>query len=185
MVYAIRVLCYWVCIGLFGLVPVSTLAQLPQVGQPVVLRTHFQVKDDGQSLYGFLHEAERATFRSLLKVSGIGAKLALNVLSGVNPDELSRMVSEKDITGLTRLPGIGKKTAERLVIELRDRLGIVEMPAGVAATPVAGPRSEAVSALIALGYKNAEAMNMVRSVQDEADDAETLIRLALKAQIKK
>ena len=165
-------------------VPVSTFADLPPVGQPVTLRTHFLVRDDGQFLYGFLREGERATFRALLKISGIGAKLALSILSGVAPDDLARMVTERDITGLTRLPGIGKKTAERLIIELTDRLDGIG-GSSLPGAPTLGAKAEAVGALVALGYKNNEAVQMVRSIKDEDADAETLIRLALKAQLKK
>jgi Holliday junction DNA helicase RuvA len=147
--------------------PLPVFYDLPENGQPVVILTHLSVKEDSHTLYGFASEAERSLFRQLLKISGIGAKLALTILSGASGDELARYVLERDAAALTRLPGIGKKTAERIIIELRDKLD--NMPAGNALgaggkAPGGTPLGEATNALIALGYKAQEAGRMARSV---------------------
>jgi Holliday junction DNA helicase RuvA len=161
---------------------------LPETGQPVVILTHLSVKEDSHTLYGFASEAERTLFRQLLKISGIGAKLALTILSGASSDELARYVAERDAAALTRLPGIGKKTAERIIIELRDKLD--GLPAG--GTPAAGGQAaraggalgEATNALIALGYKPQEAGRMARAVAQEDMGVEDIIRLALQSTVK-
>ncbi|MBU6478872.1 MAG: Holliday junction branch migration protein RuvA, partial [Xanthomonadaceae bacterium] len=146
------------------------------------LYTHYAVKEDTVALYGFLREAERTLFRTVQKVSGIGAKIALAVLSGTSTDEFARLVQSGDIAALTRSPGIGKKTAERIVVELRDRVGNVAAAAPAGATPVArDPRSEAEAALQQLGYKQAEAARLAAAVATDGDDAETIIRKALRA----
>ncbi|SEM83470.1 Holliday junction DNA helicase subunit RuvA [Luteibacter sp. UNCMF331Sha3.1] len=164
--------------------PMSTIYDLPATGKEVVLLTHYAVKEDGVSLYGFLREAERAMFRHLLKVSGIGAKIALAVLSGVATDELSRLVHAGDVVALTKIPGIGKKTAERMVVELRDRVDAVgvRLPASVVgeAAP-ADPVSEATVALQQLGYKPVEASRLVQKAASDGDTAEAIIRKALRA----
>ena len=113
--------------------PLSVFYDLPETGQAVVILTHLSIKDDSHTLYGFSSEAQRTVFRQLLKISGIGAKLALTILSGASSEELARYVAEEDSAALTRLPGIGKKTAERIIIELRDKLDII--PIGAASTP--------------------------------------------------
>jgi Holliday junction DNA helicase RuvA len=161
---------------------------LPEAGQRVVILTHLSVKEDSHTLYGFASEAERTLFRQLLKISGIGAKLALTILSGASSDELARYVAERDAAALTRLPGIGKKTAERIIIELRDKLD--GLPAG--GTPGAGGQAaraggalgEAINALIALGYKPQEAGRMARAVAQEDMGVEDIIRLALQSMVK-
>jgi Holliday junction DNA helicase RuvA len=166
-------------------VPMSTLYDLPAVGQEVTLLTHHAVKDDGVALYGFLREDERALFRHLLKVSGIGAKIALAVLSGASTDEFARRVHAGDVAALTRIPGIGKKTAERIVVELRDRvdhLG-VSLPGaapGLGAVPQ-DAAAEATSALQQLGYKPAEVARLVQKAAADGDSAEAIIRKALRA----
>ncbi|QWT20298.1 Holliday junction branch migration protein RuvA [Bacillus sp. NP157] len=164
--------------------PMSTIYDLPATGQEVTLLTHHAVKEDGVALYGFLREAERAMFRHLIKVSGIGAKIALAVLSGVSTDELSRLVHAGDVVALTKIPGIGKKTAERMVVELRDRVDAtgVRLPASSAgvAAPV-DPVGEATVALQQLGYKPPEATRLVSKVAAEGDTAEAIIRKALRA----
>jgi len=164
--------------------PMSTIYDLPATGKEVILLTHYAVKEDGVSLYGFLREAERAMFRNLLKVSGIGAKIALAVLSGVATDELSRLVHAGDVVALTKIPGIGKKTAERMVVELRDRVDAVgvRLPASTAgeAAP-ADPVSEATVALQQLGYKPVEASRLVQKAAADGDTAEAIIRKALRA----
>ena len=166
--------------------PMSTFYDLPEVGREVSLFTHYAQKEDSVSLYGFLREGERRLFRDVQKVSGIGAKIALAVLSGVSVDEFARLVQAGDVTALTRIPGIGKKTAERMVVELRDRAADF---AGGGATFTAGgvpadPQSEAVVALQALGYKPAEAVRMARDATESGDDAATIIRKALKSALR-
>jgi len=164
--------------------PMSTIYDLPATGKEVVLLTHYAVKEDGVSLYGFLREAERAMFRHLLKVSGIGAKIALAVLSGVATDELSRLVHAGDVVALTKIPGIGKKTAERMVVELRDRVDAVgvRLPASaVGEAAPADPVSEATVALQQLGYKPVEASRLVQKAASDGDTAEAIIRKALRA----
>ena len=177
----------WVLVEAGGIgyeleVPMSTLYDLPELGREVTLFVHYAHKEDTVALYGFLREAERAQFRNLLRVSGIGAKIALSVLSGASTDEFARLVQAGDITALTRVPGIGKKTAERIVVELRDRVAAVGAAASGGATAV--PRdaqSEALTALQQLGYKPAEAQRLIRETQTPGDSAEALIRKALKA----
>jgi len=162
--------------------PTGVFDTLPQTGQPLVLLTHLQVGQDHQTLYGFSSATERSLFRQLLKISGIGAKLALNILSGASGDVLARYVADGDVASLTRLPGIGKKTAERIIVELRDKLerlpGAVAGPSAEgAATPAA--LREAADALRALGYRAAEVNRMVREVAEPEMSAEQIIRKAL------
>ena len=177
----------WVLVEAGGIgyeleVPMSTLYDLPELGREVTLFVHYAHKEDTVALYGFLHEAERAQFRNLLRVSGIGAKIALSVLSGASVDEFARLVQAGDVTALTRVPGIGKKTAERIVLELRDRVGAMSVvPVGINAGASRDPHSEALTALQQLGYKPAEAQRLVRDIQAPGDSAEALIRKALKA----
>ncbi|MDX1380916.1 MAG: Holliday junction branch migration protein RuvA [Xanthomonadales bacterium] len=167
--------------------PLTVFYDLPETGQPVTLLTHLQVRDDAHDLYGFRNEAERALFRQLLKISGIGAKLALTILSGASGDDLARFVAEDDTASLTRLPGIGKKTAERIIIELRDKLEDLGLSAGPAGseTParVTGAAAEADHALRALGFKPAEASRMIRKVIVPDMQAEEIIRRALKSTV--
>ena len=163
-------------------VPMSTLYDLPELGREVTLFVHYAHKEDTVALYGFLREAERAQFRNLLRVSGIGAKIALSVLSGASADEFARLVQAGDITALTRVPGIGKKTAERIVVELRDRVAVVgAVASGGAMTVPRDAQSEALTALQQLGYKPVEAQRLIRETQTPGDSAEALIRKALKA----
>jgi holliday junction DNA helicase RuvA len=164
--------------------PMSTIYDLPATGKEVTLLIHYAVREDGVSLYGFLREPDRAMFRHLLKVSGIGAKIALAVLSGVSTDDLSRLVHAGDVVALTKIPGIGKKTAERMVVELRDRVDAVgvRLPSTVAGdTMPADPVGEATVALQQLGYKPVEASRLVQKVAAEGDTAEAIIRKALRA----
>jgi holliday junction DNA helicase RuvA len=164
--------------------PMSTIYDLPATGKEVTLLIHYAVREDGVSLYGFLREPDRAMFRHLLKVSGIGAKIALAVLSGVSTDDLSRLVHAGDVVALTKIPGIGKKTAERMVVELRDRVDAVgvRLPATVAGEVVpADPVAEATVALQQLGYKPVEASRLVQKVAADGDTAEAIIRKALRA----
>ena len=166
--------------------PMSTFYDLPELGREVSLFTHYAQKEDSVSLYGFLREPERRLFRDVQKVSGIGAKIALAVLSGVSVDEFARLVQAGDITALTRIPGIGKKTAERMVVELRDRAADLA-GGGVPGAMVAGagdPVADAVSALQQLGYKPAEAARMAREAAAPGDEAATIIRKALQSALR-
>jgi Holliday junction DNA helicase RuvA len=169
--------------------PLSVFYDLPEIGKPLVLLTHLQVKDDGHNLFGFANDSQRTLFRQLLKISGIGAKLALTILSGASPDELARFVAEGDSASLTRLPGIGKKTAERIIIELRDKLdhlSVSSAASGASAGLVpASAASEANHALASLGFKPQEASRLVRLVSKPEMSAEDIIRLALQATINK
>jgi Holliday junction DNA helicase RuvA len=160
--------------------PMSTFYRLPAVGEPVLLHTHLLVREDAQLLYGFASEAERALFRQLLKVSGVGAKLALVILSGVAVDELLAIVGDADAARLVRIPGIGRKTAERLILELREPLGrIASAPTSILA-PRGDALQDAASALEALGYKPTEARAALRDLAAEDQSSEDLIRAALK-----
>ena len=168
--------------------PMSTFYKLPEVGGEVFLYTHLAIREDAHSLFGFVSESERALFRTLIKVNGVGAKLALAILSGLTAEEFQRAVEYQDTARLVRLPGVGKKTAERLIIELRDRLpelGTVKLPgASTLPMPAASPADDAVSALIALGFKPPEAGALVRKVPAEGKSSEEIIRLALQSAAK-
>ena len=165
--------------------PMSTFFDLPEVGREVALFTHYAVKEDTAVLYGFLREGERTLFRALQKVSGIGAKISLAVLSGVSTDEFARLIQRGDIGALTRIPGIGKKTAERIVVELRDRVdGIAQTLPGMHGSVSKDPVAEATVALQALGYKPAEVSRLVRDAAAPGDRAEEIIRKALRAALR-
>ena len=157
--------------------PMSTFYNLPDTGVEVVLYTHLVVRDDAHILFGFGSETERRLFRSLIRVNGVGPKLGLTILSGISVDGFVRCVQENDTAALTRLPGIGKKTAERLVVEMRDRLDEAAAPTVAGAN--AHPRDEALSALVSLGYKPQEASQMLRAIPDNGLTSEELIRRAL------
>ncbi|OOG46164.1 Holliday junction branch migration protein RuvA [Rhodanobacter sp. C06] len=163
--------------------PMSTIYDLPGLGKEVVLLTHYAQKEDSVALYGFLQEAERTLFRNLQKVSGIGAKIALAVLSGVSTSDFARLVHAGDVVALTKIPGIGKKTAERIVVELRDRVdGMAASLPGAAATGAPlDAAGEATVALQQLGYKPAEVTRLVQKVAVDGDSAEAIIRKALRA----
>jgi len=166
--------------------PMTTFYNLPAVGTDVTLYTHLAVREDAHTLYGFLQCSDRDLFRSLLKVNGVGARLALGILSGMDAGQFIACVQNADTDALVRLPGIGKKTAERLVIELRDRLqatGMAVAPIGKAAAPVASPVEDAVSALIGLGYKPQEASRMVRAIDTRELGSEDIIRQALQSRV--
>ena len=161
----------------------STFYHLPECGEKLILHTHLVVREDAQLLYGFYSLSERVMFRNLIRISGVGPKLALTILSGISAEEFTRCIMEDDSKALTRLPGVGKKTAERLVIELKDRLekdSAIKLP-GTAA-PIekhVSPVNDAVSALISLGYKAQQASQMVRDVDIEGKSTEDIIRAAL------
>jgi Holliday junction DNA helicase RuvA len=162
--------------------PMSTFYDLPEAGAEVTLYTHLTVREDAHILFGFGSEAERRFFRSLIRVNGVGPKLALTILSGISVDGFVRCVQENDTAALTRLPGIGKKTAERLVVEMRDRLD--DVGGATAAGPSANPRDEALGALISLGYKPQEAAAMLRSIKEDGLTSEELIRRALQGALR-
>ena len=175
----------WIMIEVGGVgyeleVPMSTYYDLPALGDELVLQTHYAVREDAVALYGFFSEAERRLFRDVQKVSGIGAKIALAVLSGSSVNEFGRMLATGDIAALTKIPGIGKKTAERMLVELRERdKDMVSPRPGAAAGITHDALSEAGIALQQLGYKPAEVTRMLKDAQP-TDSAEDLIRMALK-----
>jgi Holliday junction DNA helicase RuvA len=179
----------WLVVDVHGVgyeleAPMSTFYDLPEVGREVSLFVHHAQKEDSVSLYGFLHESERRLFRDVQRVSGIGAKIALAVLSGASVEEFARLVQMGDIAALTRIPGIGKKTAERMVVELRDRAADLALGAAAFGGVPSDPLSEATVALQQLGYKPAEAQRMARQAQAEGDAAETIIRKALQSALR-
>jgi holliday junction DNA helicase RuvA len=180
----------WIVIDVHGVgyeleAPMSTFYDLPELGREVSLFTHYAQKEDSVSLYGFLRESERRLFRDVQKVSGIGAKIALAVLSGTSVDEFARLVQAGDVAALTRIPGIGKKTAERIVVELRDRAAELVTGGGLGGLPIgADATSEATSALQQLGYKPADAVKMARDATAPGDDAATIIRKALQSALR-
>lgn len=179
-------------VGYELLAPMSTFYRLPSVGEVVRLHTHLQVREDAHVLFGFHDRQERALFRQLTRVNGVGPKLALAVLSGIEADAFVQCVREHNVNALIRVPGIGRKTAERMLIELQDRLDEWHAPAPVLEAgrpaPVASGSSalrDAEAALVALGYKPQEALRVVNAVYvDEQQSSEELIRLALKSLVK-
>jgi len=165
--------------------PMSTFYELPRVGEELTLLTHLVVREDAQMLYGFASEPERQLFRHLLRISGIGAKMALGLLSGISVDGFIACVRAEDSATLVRVPGIGKKTAERLIMEMRDRLdAAVPGQAGAMMPAAEGAGNEAFGALVALGYRPAEATRMLKAVDTEGLDTEDLIRQALRGTVK-
>lgn len=169
--------------------PMSTFYVLPVDDAEVTLHTHLSVREDAHVLYGFAREADRTLFRALLKVSGVGGKMALGVLSGMTAEEFSQAVQAGDLAALIRLPGVGKRTAERLVVEMRDKLDKIGIPA-TGGNPVlpgsapAGADQDAVSALVVLGYRPPEASRMVSKVFEDGMDTEAIIRAALQGTVK-
>ena len=167
--------------------PLGVFSDLPENGKQVAIVIHHHFSQDSQTLYGFASLGEREVFRKLLKISGIGAKMALTILSGASGEELARYVANGDVASLTRLPGIGKKTAERIIMELRDKLTDISIGAGALPTGVpisSDPVAEASHALASLGYKPAEVSRMVAAVAEADMDAETIIRKALQTRVK-
>lgn len=160
--------------------PMSTFYKLPEAGKPLTLLTHLLVREDAHVLYGFSTEAERALFRNLLKVSGVGARIALGILSGISAEGFRRCVQERDLVTLTKIPGIGRKTAERLLVEMADRVGSPGEGPSDGADRVNGAEGEAHGALLALGYKPAEATRMLADLDATRLGTEELIREALK-----
>ena len=172
-------------------VPLNTLYQLPEIGQDLVLHTHFVVREDAQLLYGFYDAKDKAMFRALIKVNGVGPKLGLAILSGMEVDDFVRTVRNNDVATLVNMPGIGKKTAERLIVEMRDRLAEWEVTATVGAASEAGSSASAVTkdaetALVSLGYKPMQAARAIALVIKDNPgiaNSEELIRLALKSMV--
>jgi Holliday junction DNA helicase RuvA len=170
-------------IGYEVLVSLGTFFDIPEIGGAVTLHTHFVVREDAQLLFGFATLEERALFRQLIKVNGVGPKMALAILSGMSASEFALAVHNNDIATLVKLPGVGKKTAERLVVEMRDKVDIAQINDFGSATAGKHPdiKQEAESALTALGYKPQDAVKMISRVSDEEiTSTEQLIRRALK-----
>ena len=169
-------------------VPMTTLYRLPAVGEPVTLHTHLVVREDAHLLYGFFEKRERELFRELIRLNGVGPKLALALMSGLEVDELVRCVQAQDTAALVKVPGVGKKTAERLLVELKDRFKAWESIPSIAplvvepqlAQAVSSAENDAVSALISLGYKPQEASRAVAAVKEDGMSSKDLIRRALR-----
>ncbi len=170
--------------------PMSTFYGLPATGEPVALFTHLVVREDAHILYGFGLESERRLFRALLKVSGVGPKIALGILSGASVEDFLRIIEAEDIGMLTRIPGIGRKTAERVIIEMRDSVQKLTATTAGMGTPAAlvgaapSPQSEAFAALIALGYKPPEVTKLLKSADEPGLSTTEIIRRALKSAVK-
>jgi Holliday junction DNA helicase RuvA len=166
--------------------PMSTFLTLPAVGEEVLLLTHLVVREDAHVLYAFASEAERRLFRSLIRVSGVGPKLAMALLSGMPVSAFAACVQQQDVSALTRIPGIGRKTAERLILELKDKLRAGEAASERIAQPPgsASPESEAYDALISLGYRPAEATRLLKAAGPGAKSTEELIRRALQGAVR-
>jgi holliday junction DNA helicase RuvA len=172
--------------------PMTTFYNLPAIGTEILLHTHLVVREDAHILFGFSTEADRTMFRTLIKVNGVGPKLALTILSGQTAEEFHRCIYNNDTQALVRLPGVGKKTAERLVIEMRDRLpdlgdsplSNIEIVSSVITIANANPKQEAISALCSLGYKPLDASKMVQNIGIEGKSCEDIIRLALQGAVR-
>ncbi|CAM3737639.1 Holliday junction branch migration protein RuvA [Ectopseudomonas alcaliphila] len=172
-------------------VPMTTLYRLPAVGEPLTLHTHLVVREDAHLLYGFFEKRERELFRELIRLNGVGPKLALALMSGLEVDELVRCVQTQDTAALVKVPGVGKKTAERLLVELKDRFKAWESIPSIAplvvepqlAQAVSSAENDAVSALISLGYKPQEASRAVAAVKEDGMSSEDLIRRALRGMV--
>ena len=172
--------------------PMTTFYDLPALNQEIKLHTHLVVREDAHILFGFFAEAERSLFRTLIKVNGVGPKLALTILSGQSAEEFHRCIHDNDTQALVRLPGVGKKTAERLVIEMRDRLpeldessaASINHSSGVSPISIVNPKQEAISALCSLGYKPLDASKMVQNISADDKTCEDIIRLALQGAVR-
>ncbi len=166
--------------------PMSTFYQLPELGSEVQLHTHLVVREDAHLLYGFATEEERRLFRDLLRVSGVGPKIGLALLSGIDVETFLACVEAQDVDTLVRIPGVGRKTAERLVVEMRDRiraLGQLPAPGRPAQPGSGGAQAEAYAALVALGYRPAEVTRLLKSVDADGADTQELIRRALQTAV--
>jgi len=169
--------------------PMSTFYELPEVGAEVQLYTHLVVREDAHLLYGFASEAERRLFRDLLRVSGVGPKIGLALLSGMNVEAFLLCVESQDVESLVRVPGIGRKTAERLVVEMRDRIRAFEEAPAAAARAAGGsstgPAAEAFAAMVALGYRPVEVTRLLKRLDTQDLATEDIIREALKLAVGK
>lgn len=181
-------------VGYEVLAPMTSFYHLPELGKEVVLHTHLSVSENAHQLYGFYQQESRSLFRQLIKVNGVGPKMALGILSGMEANEFVRCVMDNNVNALVKVPGVGKKTAERLVIEMRDRLGDWQSEGAELSSPTTASQTsqnsvlaEAESALVALGYKPVEASKAVARVKDDqiVTRSEDLIRLALKSMMPK
>lgn len=159
--------------------PMTSFYHLPEVGQSVALWTHLAVREDAWNLYGFQHEKDRDLFRLLIKVNGIGAKVALSILSGMEPTQLLQCIAQERVTDLTRIPGIGKKTAERLILETRNALSQWELGSDSDLSAQTNDKDDAISALAALGYKPNDAKKSLAKLPDDINTTEKMIRYAL------
>jgi Holliday junction DNA helicase RuvA len=175
-------------------VSMTTYYQLPEVGEQVSVWTHLQIKDDAHTLIGFTTEQERKLFRQLIRVNGVGPKMALTILSGTDSHEFAQCVSQNDIVTLTRLPGVGRKTAERLIIEMRDKVddliadNVVIDDGGLTLSSAPSNKNEAIEALQALGYKSGDAEKMIKQAEQTTDlemSASALIRKALQTSVQR
>lgn len=169
--------------------PMTTFYKLPEINQEVRLFMHMVVREDAQLLFGFFTEEERRLFRTLIKVNGVGAKVALGILSGIEAQDFANCILNNDTTRLIKIPGIGKKTAERLVVEMRDRLDSWEIKVSASEsvgkqTTAFSVESDAISALVSLGYKPQEASRAIANIEIDGLSSEEIIRLALKSSIK-
>ncbi len=164
--------------------PMSTFLELPETGTEIFLHTHLVVREDSQTLYGFSSEQEKSLFRSLLKISGVGAKMGLAILSGMSVNDFQRCVEYEDSARLVKIPGVGRKTAERLIIEMRDRIDITSaaLTAGTS-TARSDPRNEAIDALLSLGYRSNEINHLLAKLDVADKSAEDIIRLALRRSV--
>lgn len=162
--------------------PMTVFYNLPEIGAEITLQTHLVVREDAHNLFGFLNEIDKTMFKTLIKISGVGAKMALAILSNQTADQFCACVQNNDTAALVKLPGVGKKTAERLIIELRDKLPKLENAPQISVSSNA--REEAISALCSLGYKPLDASRMVSAIQPEGKNCETIIRLALQSAAK-
>lgn len=174
--------------------PMTCFYDLPEIGKPVTLWTHFVVREDAQLLFGFNNADERALFRLLIKAQGVGPKMALGIMSGMSANQFIHSVRQGDVSTLVKIPGVGKKTAERLLVEMKDRLkdftgadfdtglpGTAPSNMGMVLSPADSAREEALSALLALGYKDNQATKVIKQVALDDMSAEDIIRAALKA----
>ena len=171
--------------------PMTTFYDLPAINQEIKLHTHLVVREDAHILFGFSTESDRVLFRTLIKVNGVGPKLALTILSGQSSEEFYRCIIDNDTQALVRLPGVGKKTAERLIIEMRDRLPNLNdvivtdtINTGMASRSIGHPKQEAINALCSLGYKSLDASKMVQNISVDGMSCEDIIRQALQGTLR-
>jgi Holliday junction DNA helicase RuvA len=160
--------------------PITSICELPELGEPVIIHTHLMIKEDNHTLFGFVNKSEREMFRELIKTSGVGGKMALNILSTYSSNEFLKAINNSDVNGLTKIPKVGKKMAERLLIEMRGRLKNISIEDNFESTSKKNTKEDAVSGLVALGYNSKQAKEMVESVYDESLTSDKLIKEALR-----